>query len=232
MSEIPPFSGFPEAGFEFLRQIAVNNNKAWFETHKADYVENLQLPAQAFVVALGERLRLVFPSVGYDPRPHGGSLMRIYRDIRFSKDKSPYKDHIGANFWDGDRKGEASGFHFFMDAEGARFYVGHYEFSKSLLQAYREAVLDERRGKQLQAAVTELRKSKGFDIGGEQSKRVPAGFAADHPRGDLLRHKGLYGHSPHIEVKALQSPGLVDRCLKYAQTMAPLHQWFKLLSGS
>jgi len=149
MSEIPPFTGFPEGGFEFLRQIAVNNNKAWFEAHKSEYVENLQRPAQAFVVTLGERLRSVFPAIGYDPRPHGGSLMRIYRDIRFSKDKSPYKTHIGANFWDGDRKGEGSGFHFFMDAEGARLYVGHHEFSKPLLQAYRAAVLDERQGKQL-----------------------------------------------------------------------------------
>ena len=126
MSDIPPFTGFPEQGFEFLRQIARNNSKAWFEAHKAEYIQDLQLPAQALVVALGERLRSLFPTIGYDPRPHGGSLMRIYRDVRFSKDKSPYKTHIGANFWDGERKAEGSGFHFFMDAEGARFYVGHH----------------------------------------------------------------------------------------------------------
>jgi uncharacterized protein (TIGR02453 family) len=231
MTDIPPFTGFPSGAFLFLRQIAANNNKPWFEGHKAEYVENLQLPAQALVVALGERLRSVFPDIGYDPRPHGGSLMRIYRDIRFSKDKSPYKDHIGANFWDGERKGQGSGFHFFMDAQGARLYVGYHEFSKSLLEAYRAAVLDGRRGKQLQTAVDELRRKKGYAVGGEQSKRVPAGFDPGHPRADLLRYKGLYGQSPHIEVKTLQSPGLVDRCLEYAQSMAPLHRWFKQLSA-
>jgi uncharacterized protein (TIGR02453 family) len=231
MSAIPPFAGFPEAAFSFFRQLAVNNHKTWFEAHKAEYVQNLQLPAQAFVVALGERLRKLFPALGYDPRPHGGSLMRIYRDIRFSKDKSPYKTHIGANFWDGERKGEGSGFHFFMDADGARLYVGHYEFSKPRLQAYRSAVLDERRGKRLQRVMADLKASKGFGVGGEQSKRVPAGLDPDHPRADLLRYKGLYGASPHIEVKILLRPGLVDRCLEYAQTMAPLHRWFRELAG-
>jgi uncharacterized protein (TIGR02453 family) len=231
MSEIPPFAGFPEGAFEFLRQIEVNNNKTWFEAHKSEYVENLQRPAQAFVVTLGERLRAIFPAIGYDPRPHGGSLMRIHRDIRFSKDKSPYKSHIGANFWEGERKGEGSGFHFFMDAEGARLYVGHHEFSKPLLQAYRAAVLDERRGKQLQAAVAELQSAKGFEVGGEQSKRVPAGLDPEHPRADLLRHKALYGRSPQIQVKTLQSRALVDRCIEYAQAMAPLQRWFKQLAG-
>jgi uncharacterized protein (DUF2461 family) len=118
-----------------------------------------------------------------------------------------------------------------MDAEGARLYVGHHEFSKPLLQAYRAAVLDERRGKQLQAAVAELQRTKGFEVGGEQSKRVPAGFDPEHPRAELLRHKALYGRSPHIQVKTLQSPALVDRCIEYAQAMAPLQRWFNQLAG-
>jgi uncharacterized protein (DUF2461 family) len=68
-------------------------------------------------------------------------------------------------------------------------------------------------------------------VGGEQSKRVPAGFDADHPRADLLRHKALYGRSPQIPVKTLQSPALVDRCLEYAQAMEPLQRWFKQVAG-
>lgn len=230
MSEIPPFTGFPPAAFEWFRQITVNNNKTWFEAHKAEYVENLQRPAQAFVQALGERLTSEVPSVGYDPRPHGGSLMRIYRDIRFSKDKSPYKNHIGANFWDGQKGMGGSGFHFFMDAEGARLYVGKHEFSKSDLVAFRAAVDDNRRGGQLRKAVDELRRSEGFGIDGEQYKRVPAGFDPDHPRADLLRHKGLYGHSPHIRPETLQTPELIERCLEYAKTLLPLHRWFMQLT--
>jgi hypothetical protein len=79
--------------------------------------------------------------------------------------------------------------------------------------------------------VAELRSEKGFEVGGEQSKRVPAGFDADHPRADLLRHKALYGRSPQIQVKTLQSAGLVDRCIEYAQAMAPLQRWFVQLAG-
>lgn len=229
MSEIRPFTGFPPGAFEWFRHIAGNNNKTWFEAHKSEYVENLQRPAQAFVVALGERLTSVIPTIGYDPRLHRGSLMRIYRDIRFSKDKSPYKTHIGANFWDGERGAGGSGFHFWMDAEGARLYVGYHEFSKPMLETYRTAVDDHRQGTQLQAVVKQLQQTEGFGVGGEQYKRVPAGYDAHHPRADLLRYKSLHGHSPHLELETLQSPKLVDRCFDYAGTLLPLHRWFMQL---
>ena len=111
------FEGFPAAGFEWFRKLAKNNNRTWFEKHKQEYVDNLQAPALAMVVELGERLKSVVPSISYDARPNGGSMMRIYRDIRFSKDKTPYKTHIGINWWEGSGKG-GTGFHFFMDAEG------------------------------------------------------------------------------------------------------------------
>ena len=99
------FTGFPREGIQFLRDIDDNNNRDWFEAHKHIYQTALVEPAQAFIVALGERLQTIAPNVQYDTRTNGsGSLMRIYRDVRFSKDKSPYKNWIGIVFWEGQGK--------------------------------------------------------------------------------------------------------------------------------
>lgn len=227
MGEVMAFEGFPPEGFRFFRQIKVNNNREWFQEHKQEYIDYLQDPAVAFVVALGERLKPDFPGLNYDTRTNGaGSVMRIYRDIRFSKDKSPYKDHLGVNLWDGPQKKGSPGFHLFMDAEGAAFYGGFHVFSKEYLAAYREAIADERTGKAAQSAIDKLAKSKGFEVGGEQLKRVPPGFDQDHPRGDLLRHKGMWVRSPKLDRATLESPKLVDVCAKHARTMGDIHRWF------
>lgn len=225
--EIMPFEGFPTEGFKFFRDIKANNNREWFQEHKQEYIEYLQEPAVAFVIALGERLKPAFPGINYDTRTNGaGSVMRIYRDIRFSKDKSPYKDHLGVNWWDGPQKKGSPGFHFFMDAKGAAFYAGYHEFSKEYLAAYRDAVARDRTGEALKKAIDRLVKKDGFEVGGEQLKRVPPGYDKDHPRGDLLRYKGLWIRSPKFERKVLESPELVEVCAKHAKTMGEAHRWF------
>lgn len=227
MAEIQAFSGFPQQGLRFFQQIAANNNREWFQEHKQDYLDHLQAPALAFLVEFGEKLKAIAPAIGYDTRTNGaGSLMRIYRDIRFSKDKSPYKNHLGINFWEGASKQGAPGFHFWMDARGAAVYGGFHQFPKPFLTTYRKAVVDPTRGSRLQAIVAELESQPGFEVGGEQLKRVPPGYPQDHPRGDLLRYQGMYARGPRIEPKQLQSPELIETCLEHARALAPLHHWF------
>ena len=226
MSDIQAFEGFPREGFRFFREIKVNNNREWFQEHKQEYVDFLQSPAVAFAVALGEQLKSEFPGISYDTRTNGaGSVMRIYRDIRFSKDKSPYKDHLGVNLWDGTKKG-SPGFHFFMDATGAAFYGGFHVFPKEYLAAYREAIANDRSGKELDGALKQLAKKQDFEIGGEQLKRVPSGYDQDHPRGDLLKYKGMWVKSPTLSREVHESLKLVDVCAKHAQTMGSVHRWF------
>src|SRR5947208_986392 len=95
------FAGFPPAGLQFLAGLQANNNKTWFDANRADYDTGLIAPARQFVVDLGAKLReQVSPRIHAEPRT-GGSLMRINRDTRFSKDKSPYKDYLGLWFWEG-----------------------------------------------------------------------------------------------------------------------------------
>ena len=96
------FSGFPRETARFLADLAKNNEKAWFDAHRGDYDQFYVAPALAFVAAIGPRLQKISPTVAFEPRING-SLFRINRDVRFSKDKRPYKDHIDLWFWHGAR---------------------------------------------------------------------------------------------------------------------------------
>jgi uncharacterized protein (TIGR02453 family) len=227
MGDMPSFPGFPNEGLQFLEGLAHNNNREWFEAHKADYHAYLIEPAQAFVVALGERLKLLSPEIVYDTRANGsGSIMRIYRDLRFSKDKTPYNANLRVVFWQGaGKKTENPGFFFGMDAHGAALYGGMYSFPKPVLTAYQAAVGGEKGGAELEAALASLKSAGDYEIGGERYKRVPRGYDPDHARADLLRYKGLYARSPQIEAPVLVTPEVIEVCFEHCRVMAPLHHW-------
>lgn len=217
------FSGFPPQAVQFFKDIQANNYKAWFEAHKTDYINSVQDPAVEFVLTLGPRLQALSPDIQFDAATNGsGSIMRIYRDIRFSKDKTPYKDWLGIGFWGGSKKNRASGVYFGVFPEGGSLHVGSHEFSKEFLTAYRAAVADEQ-GEALVAALAQL--SGHFAIQGEQLKTVPKEFPADHPRGELLKHKSLYASSPVFTPAELARSDLIDRCLALFQIAHPFHQW-------
>lgn len=218
------FSGFPKEGLHFFRELAKNNNKEWFTAHKQDYTDYIQVPAQEFVLALGPELRKISPSMEFAPSVARGSIMRIYRDLRFSKDKTPYKTHLGITFWDGKHaKLENPGYFFHMDSESAYLYGGLHMFSKPILEAYRLAVLDNNLGPKIQLAIEAVASSRDFIVDGEQYKRIPRGFDADHPRADLLLYKGIWSRSPELNPAEITSPNLVAICAHHAEAMAPLH---------
>lgn len=220
-----PFFGFPKEALYFYKQLEVNNKRDWFEAHKSTYIEKVVEPAQSFVEELGDRLQLLSPAFQYDSRAHNGSIMRIYRDIRFRKDKTPYKTHLGIVFWEGTgKKMENPGYFFHMDANEGAIYAGNYHFDKPFLTAYREAVDDDRLGRGLSKAIKDV-EAAGSEVGGEQYARVPRGYDPEHTRADLLRYKGLWSKSPIISAKQLKSPDLIDRCFDYCVAMHPLHKW-------
>lgn len=220
------FTGFPPEGIQFLRDLAQNNNKAWFDAHKPAYIETVQQPAVALVVALGERLQAEFPPVTYDPRTNGGSLTRIYRDTRFSADKTPYKTSIAMMFvLEGHQRMTAPGFGLQITPEQVELVAGMFSFSKAQLEAYRAAVLDDDRGQALMAAVAQVRSAGTYVLGGEELKRVPRGYAADHPRADWLKYKGLHVFSPPITLEVAYTPELVEAAMAHFRRMAPVQQW-------
>ena len=227
MTSTPAFSGFPKAGLQFFADLAQNNNKAWFDTHKQHYLNLVVAPAQSFVLELGAKLQAALPDIVYDARTNGsGSIGRIYRDIRFSKDKSPYKDYLGVVFWQrGQKKNDGAGFYFHMNAGGAEIYTGMYAFDKPFMEAYRDAVVSKKLGAALDDVLMALKKAGDYPVGGETFKRTPAGYDAAHPRANFLRYNGIYAQSPHMDAEILSRPDLIDVCFEHCINTAPLHHW-------
>lgn len=232
MAQSEPFHGFSQKGIKFLLDLSNNNQKEWFEQRKDIYQSELLLPAQSLVKALGERLQQISPAIVYDTRTNGaGSLMRIYRDVRFSKDKSPYKTNIGMLFWEGPRKkAENPTFGFQFGTWGAGLYAGQWVFPKETLPIYRDAVVSEPSGSELESAIQAVENAGDYKVEGEKYKRVPSGYDADHPRAELLKHKGLHVSSPQLDPKSLLSSELVDILFQHCLNMAPVQQWLVRLN--
>ncbi len=152
--------------------------------------------------------------------------MRIYRDTRFSRDKSPYNTNVRVVFWEGERKKtENPGFFFGMDGRGATIFAGQHTFPEPTLEAYRNAVVDGKLGVELEKAISSVTKAGNYVIAGGQSKRVPRGYDSEHERADLLRYKGLYASSPQIDRAVLSTPEGVEVCFEHCRKMVPLQQW-------
>lgn len=228
------FTGFSPDASDFFGELQFNNNRTWFEANKRRYAEQIQSPAQAFVEALGARLQSLSPNIRFDTRLNGsGSIMRIYRDVRFSADKSPYKTNLGVTWWEGvGKKTEQPGYYFHLDVEGGWLAGGLYQFDKPTMQTYQRAVDAEASGARLQTIVSAIRSENGFRVGGEQYARVPRSYAADHPRADLLRHKGLIAGGPPVPDAILHSAELVDYCFAQCRVIQPLIGWLVELTGS
>lgn len=228
MTDPSTFTGFPAAGLQFLRDLEANNNRDWFEANKSTYQEALLEPALAFVAVVGQRLQAIDPTIQYDLRTNGqGTLMRIYRDVRFSEDKSPYKTNISGLWTDGlGKKNDRPAFGFQMTASGMELMAGKFNFSKSELDAYRAAVTGDKAGPALESAVAALTASGAYEMNGQTYKRVPRGYDNDHPRADLLRYSGLWAH-PLQPMTELTSPALVDITFDQFEDMAPIYSWLR-----
>ena len=220
------FEGFQKETVGFLAGLRAHNKKDWFEAHRADYEQAYLAPAVAFAEALAPRLRKIEPDVNVEPRVNG-SIMRINRDIRFSKDKSPYKDHLDMWFWTGDRKGwDASGFWFRLTPDRLMLGAGMHRFEPAGLARYRAAALDGRKGAALAAIVAKLRKA-GCEVGTELYKKTPAGVPADHPRAALLRHGGLHAGWEGKHPAELRRPAFIGFVAEHYAAVAPLHRWLR-----
>ncbi len=218
------FSGFPPETLAFLSGIAAHNEKAWFDDNRALYEAGFVEPARAFVEALGPRLRKISPDVQYLAKVNG-SMSRINRDIRFSKDKRLYKEHLGLWFWHGEkRRWDVPGFWFELTPTQVQLGVGLYMMQGEQLDSFRQSVIHPRSGRALLAAIDAVRKAGTYEIGGKTRKLMPRGFATEPDRADYLLHEGLYA-SISLPATAAGKPGLVDLCIKHYAALWPINQW-------
>lgn len=227
MEQEVKFNGFPEVGLNFLQELEVNNNRTWFEANKDRYQNDLLRPAQEFVVLLGAKLQQISKEIRVDDSANGtGNLMRIYRDTRFSPDKTPYKTAVAGMFWEGrGKKTESPAFGFHLESKGMAMMAGMFNFPKPMLEAYRKAVVDETLGRELENLLRRIQKFGNYTLNGDQYARVPSGFDANHPRSDLLRYKGLYFTPPTVPRKVVISSDVVNVVFNHFSVMAPLQQW-------
>jgi uncharacterized protein (TIGR02453 family) len=216
------FTGFPPETLAFLNGIRAHNEKSWFDANRELYESGLVAPARAFVDTIGPRLKSIAPDVQYSAKVNG-SLSRINRDIRFSKDKRPYKEHLGLWFWHGDkRQWDVPGFWFELTPQHVQLGVGMYMLQGEPLDAFRQSVIHPRSGKALLAAVASL-KGK-YELGGKTRKLMPRGFDTDADRREYLLYEGLYTHIS-LPPETANKPKLVDICLKHYEAMWPIGKW-------
>jgi uncharacterized protein (TIGR02453 family) len=234
MGLIRPFPGFPPEALEFLAGLAAHNHREWFEQRREQYMQYLIEPAQAFVDALGDRLQQTFSQLDFDPAANGsGSLTRIYRDVRFSKDKSPYKNWLGMRFWQsGFSKKEGPRLFLVLQPSGLGFYTGIWHFEKADLARWREWIDSAVRGPEVDALAQQLETAGLPPLGGLHYKRVPRGFAKDHPREKWLRHNGLNLTLPILPPERLGDDDLVETCAQRLEPTLPLHRFLLELCTS
>ncbi len=226
------FNGFTKEMFKFLNDLERNNSKEWFQEHRDVFEEYVIEPAQDFVVEMGERLKALSPKVTAIPKTDK-SIFRIYRDTRFSRDKTPYKTHIGILFWEGTRKKlENSGYYLQLNKSSIFIGAGMYCFPKDLLKPYRDSVVDSKRGGELGAIIKRIHGNGSYNIGGEHYKRMPAGYDPDSRNSRLLLHNGLYAYYQCPLPDEIYSSDFVDYCFKIFRDISPLHSWLLNLGAT
>ncbi len=217
--------GFSAGTLRFLRGLDKNNSKAWFDAHRDEYEAELLEPAKVFVEVLGSKLHSFAPRAVDEPRING-SIRRLNRDLRFSKDKRPYKNYLDLNFPEGRSDMGMCGVSFFIRVtpKSLMLGAGSHIFAPDKLKAYRRAVLDDTKGKTIAALVNTLTKA-GYSVGGCTFAKPPRGVPADHPRGTLLRHDGLYAYLEcPVEENAIGAK-LVAESAKHFKKLHPLNEW-------
>lgn len=217
------FTGFPKEALTFFKGLKKNNNKTWFHKNKAQYDQAIMEPARAFVEDMGHRLMSIAPHIYAEPQVNR-SIYRINRDIRFSKDKTPYKTHLALWFWEGGNRKEATGFYFGLSDDHVFVGAGMHCFSKPILEEYQQSLVSKRHGDEFSKIAKHLEK-KGYILHGERYKRVPRGFDPDHKNAEYLKHKGLYVGIEQSVPKEVHSDKLLDYAFKHYKAVAPLHEW-------
>jgi len=227
MTKKQGFHGFTKETFKFFKDLEENNTREWFEENRALYERNLMEPAQAFVMKMGERLKSISPKVVAIPKTDK-SIFRIYRDVRFSKDKTPYKTHLGIFFWEGPKKKLGNpGYYLQLDKSSILIAGGLYTFPNDLLKPYRDAISDAKKGSEIAKILKKVTKNSSYKLGGMHYKRVPRGYSSENPNADLLLHNGLYVYYEGPIPKEVHSSGFLDYSFGIFKDMLPLHNWIR-----
>jgi uncharacterized protein (TIGR02453 family) len=228
-SDATSFIGFADTSKRFFRTLAKNQNRDWFTAYKDEYQRGWAEPMLALLWDVRAKLVRTYGDAALDPP----KVFRIHRDVRFSRDKAPYKTHIGGYLPIAGRGGRLPGPVALYLHLGLEDYVGagHWIMEPAQLASFRTALLDPRRGGELTRLLGKLEKA-GFTVGShDELKKAPRGFDADHPRAALARRKGLVVAFPELPRELLVSRDLVGWLAQHARSAAPLVAWLRRLAS-
>lgn len=204
-----PFKGWPVEAVEFYEGLAADNSKVYWQEHKPDYERAVKGPMVELLTELASEFG-------------EGRIFRPYRDVRFSREKEPYKLNCAAHL---------PGGYISFSADGLFVGSGLYMPEPAELQRFRDAVGDERSGPELEAVLAELRRT-GFDVGArEVLKTAPKGYPKDHPRIELLRMKGVVMSKSWPVGAWLGTRRAKDRVVGALQAARPLNSWLERFVG-
>lgn len=201
------FQGFPEAALDFYDDLEQDNSKAFWEAHKETYQRAVAGPMNQLAEALSDEFGQA-------------KVFRPYRDVRFAKDKTPFKTHQGAFV----AVGPATGYYVQIGAPGVKIAAGFYDSTPERLANLRAAIDNDLFGPELEK-ITETLRAGGWEIGGATLKTAPRGWDKDHPRIALLRHKTLTVSRDFGFEAFIHTPELIDRIRTGWREGTPLVDW-------
>jgi len=213
----PPFEGFPATGVEFLKQLKKNNNRDWFAKHKSEYEEFVKFPMQCLVASLKTPMKKIVSEIDVNPKRN---MFRIYRDTRFSKNKTPYKTHIAAVFHLKGHWQQSAGY--YVHIEPGNIYVGGgiYMPDSNQLKSIRHAIAEQ--PKEFSSIVESKPFKKRFvTLEGDKLQRAPLGYPTDHPMIEWLKHKSFYTGVEWKESECY-SPKFIDKIVNVYKELLPL----------
>jgi len=209
--------------FTFLKDLKANNERDWFNANKPRYEKEVKEAAVRFISDFAPHLAKISPHFRADPRPVGGSLFRIYRDTRFSKDKTPYKTHVGIHFrHELAKTAHAPGFYLHLEPGSAFLGAGIWKPEPKVAQLIREAIVeDPDRWKRL---LKRKAFRESFELAGDSLKRPPKGVDADHPLMDDLKRKDFMAVSD-LTQKSATSRDFMKEFAANCRGVAPLVEY-------
>jgi uncharacterized protein (TIGR02453 family) len=219
------FAGMPDEGLAFLEDLEERNTKEFFDANKGLFKEQVQAPFASLVEAAAGRLRRSVPELG-QPK-----VFRIYRDLRFSKDKTPYKTSLSASVPsrpadDGDGAGVGTGFYVNVGPAGLYTASGLYHPARPELERVRAAIANEATGPELEAILARAA-GKGLEPYLDPLQRMPKAWPPDHPRAGLLKARSLVLNRQHERAPWLQTAELLDRLVADWKAMIPFNRWLE-----
>ena len=226
--EIPDFAGFSPEASRFLKSLKRNKRREWFQPRKEEYERLLQHPMMALVWELADECRKIAPECRFEPRH---AVLRIYRDTRFSKDKTPYKDFVAAKFPFGTEGKKIDSLGLYIHFEPGEFYIGGgvYKPSNEQLRKIRESIM------QNPDAFTDIVEDPKFkkrfgEIQGEKLKKAPQGISPEHPLVEYLKLKQFFVGRSLSETESYKKD-LPKKIARDIQELMPFIRWINKSQG-